>query len=186
MTKGPEPSSGARGNPARRWFRIGPGLLLAIIASVFLWRQLPPGPVAAPQAPRIERTRVDQAPEAPPPGVPDGEWLLAQKDALHLSAEQRQKLIKLVARWRRDTAELRDALARTSDQFNREMASDKGKGVTIDSLREKASPVSALSRELAAARRAWWNEAKHVLTAAQQQQAEAGWQARFSPEARRK
>lgn len=175
------PTRNGRSAPLRkpRWFRVGPGLLLAIIGSLLLWRQLPRDPGGSTGPPRIERTRVDIKPEALP-SAPDPEWLLAQQHALALSGAQVQKLLALKKRWNRDTHELRDALARASDQFNRDMASGGGKGVTIEALREKATPVSALSRELTEARRAWWGEARMVLTPAQQKQAETRWQERLS------
>ena len=165
--------------PKPRWFRVGPGLLLAIIGSVLLWRQLPPGPGGSTGPPRMERTRVDVTPVAPL-SAPDPNWLLSQKEVLGLSAGQVQKLTKLEARWSRDTHELRDEIARASEEFNRDMASGGAKGVTIEALREKAAPVSALSRELTEARRAWWGDARKVLTPAQQKKAETRWQARLS------
>ena len=167
--------------PKRRWFRLGPGLLLAIIASVLLWRQLPPrtgGSTELPP-PRIERKRVDIEPVVPL-SAPDPTWLLSQHEALGLSTAQVQKLRQLELRWSRDTRELQDALARVSGDFNRDMAATgSSKGVTLEALRQQAAPVSALSRQLAAARRAWWSEASSVLTPVQQKQVQARWQERL-------
>lgn len=170
--------------PKPRWFRVGPGLLLAITGSVLLWRQLPPGPGGSTGPPRIERTRVDVTPDAPP-SAPDPNWLLSQQEALGLSRPQVQKLTKLRARWSRDTRELQDAIARVSEEFNRDMASG-GTGVTVEALRQRAAPVSSLSRQLADARQAWWGEAAAVLTPAQRRQAEQAWAGRLSPEPRPK
>ncbi len=161
-----------------RWFRIGPGLVLTIVASLLLWRQLPPRRNGRVDPPRIERTRVDAVLDAPL-SAPDPEWLLAQRDTLRLSTAQVQKLVKLQGRWNRDTRELREALARISDQFNREMGTGGGRGVTMKALRERAAPISSLSRQLADARQAWWGEAAAVLTPAQQRRAEQAWAKRL-------
>ncbi|HXI18577.1 MAG TPA: hypothetical protein VNM48_19605 [Chloroflexota bacterium] len=176
-------TSNARGRPTqsplkRRWFRFGPGLLLAIVASVIVWRRMPPGTFGGSAPPRIETAQIEAFP-ASPPSAPDLAWLLLQRDTLRLSASQRKKWEMLRNRWERDTRELRGALDRASNEFNRSMR-DNGEGVTMQQIQERAAPVSELSRQLADARRAWWNEAAQVLTTSQRQRAEEAWARRFT------
>lgn len=180
-------TSNARGRPTqntlkRRWFRFGPGLLLAIVASVIVWRRMPPGTFGGSAPPRIETAQIEAFP-ASPPSAPDPAWLLLQRDTLRLSASQRKKLEMLRNRWERDTRELRGALDRASNEFNRSVrgAAKEGEhGLTMQQLQERAAPVSELSRQLADDRRAWWNEAAQVLTTSQRQRAEEAWARRFT------
>ncbi|HXI18816.1 MAG TPA: hypothetical protein VNM48_20820 [Chloroflexota bacterium] len=180
-------TSNARGRPTqsplkRRWFRFGPGLLLAIVASVIVWRRMPPGTFGDSAPPRIETAQIEAFP-ASPPSAPDPAWLLSQRDTLRLSASQRKKLEMLRNRWERDTRELRGALDRASNEFNRSVrgAAKEGEhGLTIQQLQERAAPISELSRQLADARRAWWNEAAQILTNSQRQRAEEAWARRFT------
>jgi len=173
--------AGGGGTPARRWFRIGPGLLLAVAASVWVWQQSPRPPGGG-RPPRIERTRVDNnaVPSAAPLllSAPDPDWLLARRNTLNLTEKQTARLRALHARWQRDTRALRAALARAIAQFEQETAARSG--VTIGALQERARPVSELSRQLADARRAWWDEAAAVFTPSQRQKAEQAWAQRFA------
>lgn len=163
----------------RRWLRIGPGLILALVAIWILWPHLrEEGPGS--RSPSIQRTRVDPLPN-PPPTAPDPGWLLKQRQALGLSADQVRKLTRLRDRWDRDTQALREELAQATAEFERGMPAGGERGVTMEQLRERAAPVSELSRQLVDARRAWWEEARAVLTAHQRRQAEAAWAQRFSP-----
>jgi hypothetical protein len=167
--------AGKRRPEARHWLRFGPGLVLALIASLLVWRQFPP---AGGGPPRLERTRLDAIPN-PPPSAPDPAWLLEQRDALRLTAPQMAKLSRLRARWDRDTRALRVALDHASAEFDRSMGGAGGPGQTMEQLQERAAPVSHLSRQLTAARRAWWSEAATVLTAAQRRRAEEAWARRL-------
>ncbi len=171
------PSRGRVPVLGRRWFRVGPGLLLAVAASVWVWRQQsPPAPRGGQSPPRIERTRADnRAADTPLLSAPDPDWLLARQNTLGLNRTQDA----LHARWQRDTQTLRAALARATAQFEQETAAARS-GVTIGALQERARPVSELSRQLADARRAWWDEAADVFTPSQRQQAEQAWAQRFA------
>lgn len=165
-----------REQPAMRWFRFGPGLLLAIAAILLVWPHLPRsggGP------PRIARTRADAVPN-PPPGAPEPAWLLEQRHALRLSPPQVRKLNKLRARWDRDTQALRTALARSAAEFDRSMVAAGGQRATVQQLQERAAPVSEFSRQLLDARRAWWDEAATLLTGSQRRRAEQMWARRLS------
>lgn len=168
----------SRSTLKRRWFRFGPGLLLAIVASVIVWQWMPPGFLPKSLAPRLEKSQIEEFPAARP-SAPEPAWLLSQRWELGLSETQVQKLEQLRIRWKRDTGQLRGELVRASHEFNRSM-SDNGGRLTMQQLQERAAPVSEISRQLADARRAWWAEAATTLTASQRQRAEAAWARRFS------
>lgn len=155
---------------------IGPGLIAALVLSVFIWRRAllssPGGP------PRIERSRIE-APQTVPTSAPDPAWLLQQGQALQLTPAQSTRLLRLKARWDRQTAGLRQNLARAEATFRREIAPQDGRNPDLDRIRQQAEPVSDLSRQLTSAREAWWGEAQRVLTAAQRRRAEEAWAAHF-------
>ena len=163
--------------PKRRWWRFGPGLLLACAAIAWLWPHLFP----AAKPPHIERSVQSSTVPAALSSAPETTWLLQQRDVLKLNAAQAEKLQKLVARWQRDTKSLRVALESASANYNRDMAHDAkaGRKVTIEQLQERAGPVSELSRQLSQARRAWWDEAAQVLADEQRRNAEQMWTRRF-------
>jgi hypothetical protein len=158
-----------------RGLRFGPGLLVAIAASLWVWWQFPPQSAA----PRIERTAL---PTTSLPSAPEPEWLLSQRESLEISAAQWEKLSRLRDRWNRDTRELRGALRQASADFNRGLSSDSS--LTMQQIQERAAPVSELSRQLAAARAAWWDEAAQILSRPQRQRAEENWAQRFANKAR--
>jgi len=110
-----------------------------------------------------------------PPAAPELGWILARHDALHLAPAQLDKLRRLKSRWDQDTGALREALERASAEFDREMASAQASKTSLQDLRERAGPVSELSRRLADLRRAYWGEAAQILTTAQRQEAEETW-----------
>ena len=167
----------------RRALRVGPGLVLAAVASVFVLQRSPlqQSPVPASRPPEeLPKYFGSPAPSAPVESAPDPQWLLTQRAVLSLSAAQSRRLQVLVSHWERDTQPLRAELARAQSRFEREMAQDKGRGVSLQVLRERAAPVTELSARMAAARGAWWGEASQVLGAAQRERARDLWQVRLN------
>jgi hypothetical protein len=159
-----------KNNANRRPLVIGPGVVIAIIATVWFWPQLaPPKPQVSPAQ---TATRIGLS-------APEPEWILQQAKQLQLSSSQKINLQKLRDRWNRDTRQLRAELQRATAQFN-----DDGRAASLPELQNKMAPVSQLSRQLNDARRLWWNEARQTLNAAQQKRAEELWANRFrhSPE----
>jgi hypothetical protein len=156
----------------RKRFPIGPGLMLAIVISVIVWRQAAPQNV--PAGPQVLPSHVEAAPVALPT-APDPDWLLDHWQDLDMTPEQLKRLGELHERWDRETAGLRENLALASEVFECEMAAQDGAGLTVEWIQERAAPVSELSRKLGQARRAWWQEASGVLTEQQRERAEAMW-----------
>jgi len=169
----------------RSLFRIGPGLVLAIIAIVLVWTRMPRQPGPPPGSPlgsppgggpaQVQRTELAPA----SPSAPDPAWLLDQSRALELSPAQTAKLTALKARWDRETGDLRAELAGAEADFQRRMREDAGAPVSMPELQERAAPVSEMARQLGAARKAWWAEASTVLTESQRARAETMWAGRF-------
>lgn len=176
----------------RRLLRVGPGLLLAALASLVLWRLSPPIPDGP--APALPPPAPAQG-VAVPPAAPDPDWLFTTRGALGLTPAQERRLGVLHSRWRRDTEPLRNALAQASAEFDRAARAEwpskatttangaaAPRGMTLEDIRQHAGPLSALSRDLADARRSWWEEAAtRVLTPAQRERAERAWAERLTP-----
>jgi hypothetical protein len=153
--------------PKRGWFRVGPGLFMAILASVAVWAFMPREP---------ERPKVQSAPLlSVPASAPDPHWLLHQGDALRLTSVQTAKLTRLVSRWDRDTKDLSERLRVEAEAFGKGMADKAGKPANVQAVKQAAEPVSILSRQLSDARQAWWDDAKRVLEPVQQSRAEEAW-----------
>jgi hypothetical protein len=159
----------------RRRFRFGPGLLVAIAASLLVWRFAPPRDAGKPV---VEPMSIS-AGERSKLSAPDPVWLWSHKYPLGLDASQVTRLQGLEGRWERDTKALRDELDRASKEFSQEGSSARRQSATIEQIRGQADPVSDLTRQLLESRRAWWEEATVVLTPAQRQQAEKAWSKRF-------
>lgn len=161
--------------------RVGPGLLLALLAVALIWNRMPrqPGPPPA-SKPEVIREETPRG----APSAPDPEWLLTKSRALGLRAEQEARLSALVERWRRDTRELRGQMEAAQADFESAMRAGEGRPAGIDEIRGRAAPITELSRQMADARRAWWAEASGVLSARQREQAETMWARRFDAQKR--
>lgn len=156
-----------------RFFRLGPGLLLAILASVAVWAFMPrePGrlktePLAAASMPAVA-------------SAPDPHWMLRQSESLGLSPAQASTLRQLVSRWDHDTADLRRELDNATADLKKQIPSNPGAKLSTQQLMQEAAPLSALSRQLADARRAWWADARTVMTPRQRAVAETTWAAQW-------
>ncbi|MBW3625668.1 MAG: hypothetical protein KY468_19925 [Armatimonadetes bacterium] len=172
-------SSGARlrASKIRPW--IGPGLVLALIASFVLWRKMPSEPSGPPRVIPTQRA----GDPASPPGAPDPSWLVKQKETLQLAPPQMERLRRLERRWDRETRALREALTQESARVDRALSQGDGQRVTLQQIQELAGPASDLSRQLSDARRAWWEEAGEALSPAQRKEAERLWSTRLQRKA---
>ena len=170
-------------SPSRRsWFRVGPGLVLAVAASMFVWMRAPRQPGHPPTGPlpatRVQTTAVSRA------SAPDPEWIIKNAETLQLTPTQAATMRWLARRWNRETADLRAELKAASVEFDRAMAANGPRGVPLADVQRLALPVSDLTRQLAGARSAWWEEAASHLTQKQRQTATDGWSRRFQPQNR--
>lgn len=149
----------------RRRFRIGPGLLAAIVAGgCILWRDrdrlLQPGPRPVAVLPTTDDVGL----------IPEPVWLLHRADAIGLSSEQRRRVEAIVAAWRADTAPVRRAVATAGAAVSGYLnVREPGGSVAPAELQEVSAEYSALSATLATARQAAWNQAWELLRPDQRQ-----------------
>ena len=156
-----------------RLFRIGPGLCLAILASVAVWAVMP----REPDRPKILPSQTDSLSAAN--SAPDPHWILQQANAVDMTAAQVSKLTGLVTRWDRDTESLRSSLQAEAAAFAHDMSDRSGQPVNVQQVKQASQPVTTLSRQLTDARAAWWAEARLVLTPEQRRNTETAWAARW-------
>lgn len=171
-----EKTPSLRQRPGRAWLpRVGPGLVIAVAASIAVWQLAPNSSTGKP---KIERPTSTVQPTVGL-SAPDPEWLQAQSKQLALDAAQVKRLDTLTSRWQKETKALYSELDRASGNFTAEVPSQGARGANLQQVREQAGPVSQLTRQLLDARRAWWAEACLALTPAQRTVAEESWAHRF-------
>jgi len=176
----------------RRLVRLGPGLILALIGSVVVWRGSPghlrpsyrpysrslSHPVIAPTATASRGARIE--PPAPAlPSAPSLDFVLEHRAEVGLTAAQVQALRTVDRQWQRQIGPRRDALDRAARAFRSEMDAHKGRGAALQELRQGAAEMSALSRQLAGDRRAAWDQASSSLSVIQRERAERLWRERI-------
>ncbi len=165
-------NSRENGKPPRFWF--GPGLLLAISASLLIWRFAPHNTAR----PIIEHAVIPAA-ETTGLSAPDPQWLFAHIDQVGLKDSQKSRLQSLAGRWDHETTILRSELRQASEEFTAIVPSSGRRGDSLEQIQLGTTRVSELTRRLLDARRSWWNVASSLFTPEQRRQAEWAWSQRF-------
>jgi len=169
---------GARAG-SRPWLRIGPGLALAVAASVLVWRTSP-GRVRMARYSSSLRPEQTSISIPAPPAAPEIGFVLAKRSELGLTSRQVGALMALNREHVRATAALREALDRAARDFQADMGARRGEHATVEQLQSRTASVSDYSRQIYTARRDAWDAAARTLTAAQRRQAEALWDEEMS------
>lgn len=152
-----------------RWLRIGPGLVLAIVASVYVWvRDRPDLPV------RSDWPSVERVPPAVtrPPRVPDVSDLLKHAEVSALTPRQRATIAGLVKEWQAESAERRREMDRAAAAFDDTMhkARSRGQG-NLNEIYRSAAETSALTSEWLARKADLWQRGLAELTPSQRRRA---------------
>ena len=162
--------SPASGRQVKRpLFHIGPGILIALALAVIIGanvtrtaRQRRHAPRSAP--PIIEGRVISSDFDKAGP-VPEVGFLIDRREKLRLSDRQTESLRKLQAEWGRFyQPKLREAKA-ASRQMTGYLSRSRTNGRTpVQQIEERAAPVVAVSREISATRRQYWDRAMKLLT----------------------
>ncbi len=152
----------------KKLFRVGPGLIVAIALSLVVYYTQRNS--LAPRQPVIQRTVETEEPSTAIL-APTVDSILQENRSLNLSKEQAAKLESLQMEWDHSTASQQQALHLAQAAFQKWMDSKKGRA-SLQDIQSHAAAVTAVSRELAAKRHAWWQRAKQVLDAKQIQKVE--------------
>lgn len=168
----------------RQWFRIGPGLVFALIVAAVLvasgqiTRRTPLDPGAGSivlEADSQGHLRRVSTPSIKPTSIPrlwkpEVVLLLAHGTELRLNARQRVALNELNAAWLREKAQLEREMKRaTSDvkQFFERATPERGMSTT--QVASSLGDYSALSQQYDQYRVVYWTQANKVLTYEQRQ-----------------
>lgn len=171
----------------RRLVRVGPGLVVALVLSVFVgvkWfgaetqmRQVRSGP------PIVERQLVTSSFEEKSGPTPELKFVFERREKLGLSADQVGKLEKLRAEWEkvyRPKIEEANAAAEKAGGYLQDTHGNRS--TPVAHIQKEAGPMIALSGEISAARRSYWSRAVSLLSSEQrsvlQREREADWAAK--------
>ncbi len=153
--------------------RFGPAFLTALVLSgVYLWWR---------QADLAQRQRqpVIVKHQTTPPGGTLGavapDFVRDQAQELGLTPEQLTRVETLAAEWSRETGDLQSRLQQVGTALQAKFASAASGRLTPADYETEAAELQALSHELSKHRRRYWERLQEVLTAEQQQQAQAAW-----------
>ncbi len=172
-----------------KWLRIGPGVIIAAILSVVVWSQWGKNESTArqskPQPPIIERHIVTSPEETAAGPVPDLKFILDRDEFLKLSSAQRNQITKLHQDWLNrygpKIAAANQAAKTTRDYLQQNQARSR---VPVAQVQNEAAPLVALSGEISAARKSYWNNATSILSSTQRDMLHiariADWSSRMS------
>ncbi|MCX6344161.1 MAG: hypothetical protein NT018_03710 [Armatimonadetes bacterium] len=171
-------------NTKKTWFRIGPGLIIALAISVLIGSQWIRTKIAQHQQPSsrpiVERQIISSSYDEKLGPTPELKFIIERREKLHLTNLQAAKLMALQSKWAKaygpKIAHANQAAAKTQEYLD----NAKGQSRTpVAQVQTEAAPLIALSREISSARRAYWNEAAKLLTSEQranlEKEREADW-----------
>lgn len=144
------PRPGNEYGPGFRRFRVGPGLIGAILLSAVAWFFTRPDLQNRQGPPVVERAAL---PTGRPARTPDLAELLRHGDELGLTAPQRAAIARLVKQWETESVERRRDMDQAAAAFNEFMrgAQQRGKG-GLGEIQRQAAEGSALTSEWLARR----------------------------------
>lgn len=156
MTKNQQQPQAA---PRRRWFVIGPGVLIAVILGL----QIAIANHRTTSAPPIvERQVLGARTDTVSAPAYEISVILGHAKDLRLSDSQSSSLKKLQAEWIAISKPLTEEMNRSAADFDEFMARANGRA-TLSEVQSHAGPVSEASRQVASVRRGYWQRALRVL-----------------------
>ena len=172
--------------PKRRLLRIGPGLIIALIVSMFIgynWYTTIQSRPVSDTPPIVERS-VFSSPEQEKLGpTPVVKFIIDRQIKIGLNSSQATKISELNTEWKKlyepKLAEANKAAANAGKY----LADAKGQSRTPSAhIQNEAAPLISLSREISSARSRYWDKAMQILTPKQrvivQKEREIFWAAR--------
>ncbi len=151
--------------PRRRWIVIGPGLVLAVILAIQVMIANRPKPAGRPI---IERQVIGSEVIQTATPAPAISYILERKQQLALGDRQVKALNALQVDWQSKSKPLSAELNKAAGEFNAFMKTAENKA-TMKDIQSHSGPVSELSRQVSSLRRVYWEKARQILSAPQQQ-----------------
>ncbi len=171
-------------NTKKTWFRIGPGLVIALAISAFIGSQWIRKNIAEQQQPSappiVKRQMISSSYEEKLGPTPELQFIIKRRKKLHLTDLQAVMLMALQSKWIKiygpKIAQANQAAAKTQEYL------DDAKGhsrTPAAQIQTEAAPLIALSREISSSRRTYWSEATRLLNSEQRgilkKEREANW-----------
>jgi len=172
----------------RRWLNIGPGIIIALAVSAFIGaRYIQTRTAARRQAnvpPIVERQIISSSAEEKSGPTPDVSFVIKRAGMLHLSHDQVARLRIIESKWQAFYAPKIAQANQAAAKANGYLSDAKDRPRTpVAQIQNAAAPVIALSGEISAARRSYWDQAAKILTPDQrkalQAEREADWAERM-------
>lgn len=150
---------GARENP-RRLFVFGPGIMVALIIATFVVAKN----YVIPEKPPVAEKQVSGIQT---PGImPEIAFILDKKQALNLTAAQKNSLKRFYGKFNADAKPLKETLKNSSasvSSFLNEKQESKKK-TSLKEIHEQAQDLQKFSKELSDLRTFYWQQAMNVLS----------------------
>jgi hypothetical protein len=164
--------------PKRRWFSIGPGIVIALAISALVGSHWIKMEMAARQQkstpPIVERQVISSSYEDKSGPTPDAGFIIDRAGELHLTDAQLTRIEKLRGEWRRFYGPKIAEANHAADKTNKYLADAESRSRTaVVQIQDAAAPVIVLSGEISAARRSYWDQAVRMLVPAQRKALEA-------------
>jgi Spy/CpxP family protein refolding chaperone len=156
----------------RQWFRIGPGLVIAVVLAVILGGNAIKNDFAQRSSnsrPIIENRIVGGSRDSAGP-TPNIKFLIDHRDKLGLTQHQIAAITNLNQEWESTYGpKLKAAKAQAGKLKDFLAKSASNKRTPVAGIQQEAAPYVALSSEISAARREYWARAMSLLTPKQRQ-----------------
>ena len=170
----------------RRFLHIGPGLIIALIVSMFIgynWYKTVKQRNVTDMPPIVERN-VFSSPEQEKLGpIPLVKFIIDRRKKLNLNNSQASELSVLHAEWNKLYEPKLSEAKKAAASAGKYLAGKKGQSRTPSAhIQNEAAPLILLSREISSARSRYWDKAMQILTPKQrvfvQREREIFWAAR--------
>ena len=149
---------------SRRWFVIGPGLILSAVLAI----QIVVTNRKTDSAPPIVEHYVSSASISDDSVPIDGiNSMLKFEKKLALTSGQHESLLKLHSEWMEKSRPFDDRLRRASEEFNSFMARNPKGRVPVSEIQSHAASVSNLSGQAVSMRKVYWQRALIILNTKQ-------------------
>ncbi len=153
-------------NPKRRLFVFGPGIVAAVILSVFVFEKR--FSFMAQKSPIIERQSIVSGEETTT-YAPELTFLIANRKKFHLTKEQEKLAKNIFKKYYEDALPLKRQLKESTAQISSYFGEKKEQNVKVsaDDIQKHSQEYQHLSGELSRLRRFYWEQGENLLTETQ-------------------
>lgn len=148
----------------RRWFVIGPGIILAVILAiqvVIINRKTDSAPPVIEHY--VSGSGISSA-NVPIDGINS---MFKVENKLALTSGQREALSKLNSEWKQKSSPLDKQMSKATEEFDKYMSGNQKGKAPVSEIQSHAASVSGLSGQAVSLRKIYWQKALMILNAKQ-------------------